>query len=370
MRVNLTVFGRDMKFKFLTLTVFLIILFSLGTVVASDNITSDDVCLASDSSDIVGDDSLIDESQDTSDEAYSGDEVDLSVTVSKLNKDLENTTIVEVPFNVIASVSGGTAHNTKIHIYYGVDDDCSYFTHNQTMGTYNPTTNIWDIGDLSSSDNACLTIVTKFNTHGKNLTSIGNIVIVNATTTSKDVNLSNNFLIQSVVYAAPIYYVAESDDNNGPQHNVHEGSEPQSSFVVIIGEENGNNGTDSQNSEDKSSSNATSEDNSKSNYNSKSKNDEGSKSDSNSVVKVINQDIFTKAIGSLTDALPKSLGSLGSLVTDLFGLEDSSTDNNSDKSSKSVEGAEAYDYTRIPLLVFAVFLIMIVAVAGYDKIKS
>ena len=162
------------------------------------------------------------------------------------------------------------------------------------------------IGDLSSSDKARLTIVTKFDTGGRNLSSIGMIVIANATTTSHDADLSNNFLIQSVVYAAPIYYTEESEDKEGAQHNYHQSSEASSSVVVIIDEENGGNSSNSQNSEGKVQSDVTSNSNSKNIEDSKSnlQNGIGYKSNSNSVAKEINQNIFAKAINSLTDSIP------------------------------------------------------------------
>ena len=372
---------KNMKLKYcFTLIVVLIILFSLGCVAASENITSDDVCLDSDSSEFVSDDLGINENQDALKENSLSDEVDLSVNVNKLNKDLENSTIVTVPFNVIASVSGGTAHDTKVQISHDFND-FEYVSHNATQGSYDPTSHIWDIGDLNSSYSPSLTILTKFDTQGRNLTSIGIIVIANATTTSKDVDLSNNFLIQPVVYAAPIYYTEESDDKEGPQHGDHQGSDPSGNYVVIIiGEENAGNSTNSQDSEGKSQSNATSGVNPSSDENSNSKSGEGSKSNSqngissnsnsNNATKEINQGLFTNAINSLTDVIPKDLNSLGNLITDIFGLNSGSTNGNSDNSSKSVEGLQAYDYTKIPLLIFSTFLIILVAVVGYDKIKS
>lgn len=360
-----------MKYEYLTLMAVLIVLFSLGTVGAGDNVTSDDVFLAEDDgSDFISDD-LADESQDTS----SDDGIDLSVKVSKAKDELENTTIVEVPFNVIASVSGGTAHNTKIHIYYGVDNDTSYFTHNQTMGTYDPATGLWDIGDLKSSDYACLTIVTKFNTHGKNLTSIGNLVVVNATTTSKDVNMSNNFLIQSVVYAAPIYYVEESDDKQGAQHNGHQASYSSNYSVVVLIDEPPKEANNTQKSKTGEQSNATSE--TKKDSGSKIRTDSGddlqkgkdSKSDSKSVAKEIDQNMLSKTVSSLTASLSQVSGSLNDLITDIFN-HDANPAEGSDDLSKSGEGMQAYDYTRIPLLVFSVFLIALAGFAGYSRFKS
>ena len=143
MKVNL--FGKKMKFRHrFGLMVALIFLFSLGFVAASDNMTSDEVCFVDDSFELLSDDLDVSESHDTLKDPFSSENVDLSVNVTKLSKDLDNTTIVEVPFNVIASVSGGTAYNTKIHIIYNtVDDDFKYFTHNATLGTYDSATGIW-----------------------------------------------------------------------------------------------------------------------------------------------------------------------------------------------------------------------------------
>ena len=361
-----------MKFRYcFTLMVILIILFSLAAVAASENITSDDICLDSDSQVIVGDDLDIDESQDAS-----SDEVDLSVTVTGLNEDLKNTTIVEVPFKVIASVSGGVAHDVKVNIVHDFDE-FEYFSHNATFGSYNPASHIWDIGDLNSSFNPSLTIVTKFDTQGRNFSSIGVIVIANATTSSNDVDLSNNFLIKPVVYAAPIYYTEESGDKDRPQHENHQGSEGSSSFVVVVIEEENGNSTNSQTSEDESQSNTTSGVNPSNNQNSNSKNGEGSKSNSqngvssnsnsNNVTKEINQDLFTKTINSLSNVLPNVGDSLGNLINDI--LNPNAPDEDSD-GADGVDGIQAYDYTKIPILIFSLFLIALLAIGGYDKIKS
>ena len=181
-----------MKFKYLTLVVILIILFSLGTVAASEDMADDvscsndtDSCLdvdSNDNQDILG--------KSDSSNVVGVTRVDLSVKI-----DVEdvyqgknfNCEGFEVPWNISVKVTGGTAHNVRVQ--YSLSDNMKFISANQNMGTFDSSRKIWDIGDLEQSDTAVLTVLTKLKSNGTFTTT----AIVKSG--SFDMDLSNNNVI-------------------------------------------------------------------------------------------------------------------------------------------------------------------------------
>ena len=104
------------------------------------------------------------------DKAYSGDKF--------------NRAGSEINWTVTAEVIEGVARNAKVHVDFS--SNMEYVSCNKTIGEYDPSTRIWDIGDLSGSQSATLIILTRLKSDGHfNLTA-------NATTDSIDINLLNN----------------------------------------------------------------------------------------------------------------------------------------------------------------------------------
>ena len=230
---------KTMKLRYFSLFMVVLIVFSLGTVVASENVAFESSCLndtlaIDDNCDSNGysDDRLSgsqgfwrhDSSNDVSDNA-----TDLSVKI-----DVENVYVgnkfnregYEIPWTITAKVTGEIAQNTNV--YHTFSDNMEYVSHNTTIGEYNPVTGIWDIGDLSSSDNASLTILTKLKSNGEFT------VTANATTDSADKELSNNFksLYTKSGSSQESSNVTEtSDDKGGANHDSHQGS--QSSIMDV-----------------------------------------------------------------------------------------------------------------------------------------
>ena len=369
-----------MKFKYcVTLTVILLILCSLTTVVASDNITgyssSEDV-LAIDSSDsavCVSEDLNDHKSQAILDDAFlSGDDdVDLSVKIDGENiyrDDKFNRAGYEVPWNITAMVDGGTAKNVKVHVV--LSDLLEPLSINENMGTFDPETGIWDIGDLSSSNDAVLSILTKIKSDGRFK------VTADATTTSNDIDLSNNdaFLtLKSGTGKKPSNTTSTSDSPGGSSENP--GSDPNNPFIVVE-EEGPTEKTEENPPEDPSPStpNEPSKPDRRSGVNPNpgedpgSDDNGGSSSNGKDDESEGNSGSLAKSTKSFSNTLSEAFDSLGSI----FGLgsdEDNSNseDNVSDDVAKAVS---AQDYSKIPILIFAFVLIAVAAVIGYGKIKS
>lgn len=352
-----------MKFKYcFTFTVILIILFSLTTVVASENVTVDD-CLVVD--DVIVE---LDENHESENEISSDIEsgADLSVKFYGENKQIwDAVTVIDVPCTVVAYLSSGIACNTKVQLAYDFDEVFQYSSYNVTMGTYDPTTKLWDVGDLSSSDNASLTIFTKFVPNGKFFSFACFFLTANATSDSYDVDLSNNYQLGIFNLSAGNVYIEDSDGKEGPQHSNHEHSESSSSFIELIddgGSSEDNLYSDSSDAQSNSQSNQNTNSNSNEivNYNS----DNGLSFNSNIVLKEINQqNVLTTAISLTQDSLENS-------ISEIFNFNPVPAHKHSDKSLNSVGAIHAYDYTRIPILIFILFAVILIVIVGYDKVKS
>ncbi|MBR5503454.1 MAG: DUF11 domain-containing protein [Methanobrevibacter sp.] len=366
-----------MKFKHsFILAVILIILFSLGTVAASENASIDgsdlvisnieddglsvdveDSILASDSSEdsiYLADDtqvslkkSLKDSNKQRASLKDSNDDVDLSISMdvkTSLTNNQYNRAGSEVPWTITVSAINGTSHNTKVRNV--LSENLQYLSSNATVGSYDSANGIWDIGDLDSSKNASLTILTKLKRDGTYVNK------VYATTDSNDIDLLNNFLILSIKTGSSKItsnITVTSDDREGPQHNVHFASMASSDFIVKSEDEaqegngGGNNGGGNNAGDDNGGG-------SESNGNSNSQS--GSTSGGNYF-----QSSSLKAL---------SYHSLSNNLKDLLG----STSNDELNSKYIYDAIYAYDYTTIPILILALLLLVLSGIVSYDKIKS
>ena len=230
-----------MKFKIgFTLTVILIVLFSLSTVAAGENVTCDassswgEIAVSENMDDGVCESLEIDNDSPSSDEC-----VDLSVWIDDVNVTevySQHHLDFEVLWTINVAVTGGTAKNVKVFEYFS--ENLEYVSHNTTRGTFNIITGIWEIGDLTSFENESLTVLTKLNYGVK----FGNTVV--ATTDSLEDDFSNNFyrvfknhtFENKIKDTNPIHnppdpyphvsnFTEEKKHREGPQHNDHPLSE-------------------------------------------------------------------------------------------------------------------------------------------------
>ena len=397
-----------MKSKyFFALILILTILFSLGTVVASENIDfntthSNDAYLAIDIinyQDFTALDTNSDDAQDSisdmnigsSDNQISLDDdlnnqkidkkspireastdssadgVDLSVDMElgDVEKNITgfNKITFYIPLIITAKVSNGTAYNTKVNI--SMPENFEYVTHNKTIGEYNPESGIWTIGDFDASGEASLTIFTKLNTKGTF------VISVNATTDSNDVNLTNNALDCNIEASTKItsHTTRTSADSGGPQHDIHQGSSSTGGFIVNDtdspngGSDSGGNGGSNTNGNvgSASSANGNSNGNGGSSFgaNSASGTDNGASSSANPMLKRVNSNIFSSTVNLISDA-----------VSGIFNQNDNSNNNDSNNSLVSVAAKSVYDYTQVPILIFGLFLVVLLGMLAYDKVKS
>lgn len=410
--------GENMKFKyFFALILISAILFSLGTVVASENVnasSSDNTYLSID--DAVDDvqlsavDDLSDELENQNarhdlikegqSDSSSDDEVDLVVNM-ELGDIVKHTYGInqvsfDVPMVITANVSGGIAKNTKVYIT--IPDEFEYVSSNPNIGTYSSESGIWDIGDLNSGVDATLTILTKISTKGTFKIS------VNATTDSNDMNLSNNNLECNIQVSSKISSntTRTTADQSGAQHTTHHGSSTGGG-VDRPGDNNQHNENQNQNAYDGGSSNAGGDSgsgsgsgsgdnggssnaggdsgsgtgsgsgsgsnggssnagsNSGSNgvgeSNSISEGASSSNSGVNGATKQINPNILdeaTKPVASMVNSI----------------LNPNSDDEDSANSSSVVKAINVYDYAQIPIIIFGLFLVLLIGMVAYDKVKS
>ena len=307
------------------LVAILIILLSLGAVAASDDIASDssndDLSIADDES--LSQDELVDADQN---------DVDVSVRIDVKNvydddNDKFNQPGFTVPWNVTVKVTGGTAHNVKV--YPTLSDNMEFLSASATAGEFNRTSGVWDVGDLTGS--AILTIVTKLKS-GSKFT-----LAADATTDSNDIKMSNNhksLYIKSGQSKSTSNITETTDGKTGATYNNY-------------------NGDLNRNSKEASKDNG---------YSPNSNSDSGFNAASGS-----------GGVRSVASIISRTLKPLSSSLADAIDSDSSDdADSNSDAYSSviHVAGIIAQDYTKIPILIFALFLVIFAALVGYDKIKS
>ena len=208
----------------LALMVIIIILFSLTAVSADENVT-DSVAL--------GD---VEESPDglcatvLDEDVASGKSVDLSVNVNATPSyvnETYNSVGSEVPWIITVSANGGTALNVNVREV--LSNNLQYISHSQSMGSYNPETRMWAIGDLSPSQNATLTIITKLKSAG---TYVNKAYV---TSDSKETNQLNNFALASMKTGSSKVTSSITEttaDREGFDHSVHQASMGGARFVI------------------------------------------------------------------------------------------------------------------------------------------
>ena len=370
-----------MKFKYYIASILILtIILSIGTVTAAENINetdtsqthldnSDLLCKTESSNALQSDES----ESPIQDEQSSSEETDLSVDM-ELGDIVKHTygineVIFDVPLIITAKANDATAKNTKI--YLTIPDDFEYVSHDANLGSYNPTTGIWDIGDLNTADSPKLTIMTKISAKGT--FSIN----VNGTTTSTDKTQSNNALTCNIQVSSKITSntTRTSADQSGAQHSDHQGSsadgghtqkEPENTPSESETKPSDTKIEDSQNRDDTSS--ASPDENTQTDYktgsdngqntNSNNNGESTSKDSKNSAAKEIDSDIFTKTSKTMIDAVNSILN------------PSSNEDDDSGNSKGAVKAIDIYDYTQIPILIFGLFLVLLIGIYGYDKIKS
>lgn len=356
---------KTMKYKCFMLIVVLVIIFSIGTVAASDNVTSDaDLAVSLDSIDetSVSQDIL---TSDSSAVNENNDETDLSVKIDVKNTfkgNLFNRAGFEVPWTITVKVNGTTALNTRV--YENLSENMEYLSHNASVGEYDPVSGIWSVGDLSSSDSASLTIVTMLKTDGRFENS------VNAVTDSNDIDLSNNvksLTIKSGKSKSASNVTKTSDENNEAHHDTPYGSGSGHSVEREIDDDDvaaedppaqqASSGSKMRASEVSESGQSSTPSSSPSSSN------EGSPSS------------VSKTTDSITDKISDTFESITGSIISLFDSSASNSDKADSNSSNSssdppVKSIAKSDYTKIPMLIFGLFLIALIAYFGYKKIKS
>lgn len=359
-----------MKLRYcFALIVIAAILFSLGSVAASENATinasatQDDFTIDSNSVN----DNLNEISKNPeilgNDSSPSNDTVKNNLTVYVIIRSEDNN-INKTYWTLTPKLSGGIAYNTKVQLIFS--DNQKYVSHNISMGTYDPLNKIWNIGNLTSLDKPSLTLLTELINLEQSTTSF------NVLTDSEDVDVFLNFTFKPT--GTNTSYDENSDNRNGAQHNEHQESTPQGSYsvTIIIENQTSSNPTDGEGKIDENSdTNKDSNPPTDNNANENSNKDQKQGGNSNSIIKTIltdkNLESFTKSLSSAYDSLSNSVVSIFN-PTSLFSNDGNS--NSSNSTNNPIKAILAYNYTRIPILIFAAFLIILLCIISIDKIKS
>ena len=393
-----------MKFKyFFALILISTIVFSLGTVMASENVnatSSDDTYLSIDDAGDVQlsaeddlDDELENQNDDLIKEGSSDDEVDLAVYMELGDTTSQTHGVGEITFDVpliiTAKASNGTAKDAKVYIT--IPDEFEYVSSDSNIGTYASESGIWSIGDLSSNVDATLTVFTKISTKGTFKIS------VNATTDSKDIDLSNNDLECNIQVSSKIAsnYTRTSADQNGAQHSSHQGSStgggaidrpdrPQHDGAQPqkgddggssdngggsgsgAGSGSGSNGGSSDNGGDSGPSPNGGASNAGANSGSSSNGVEGSNSKSEGAIS------SNSRVNGIKQVNPNVLAEVARPVSDTINniLNPNSNDKDSAESPSVVKAINVYDYTQVPIVIFGLFLVLLFGMVAYDKVKT
>ena len=281
----------------------------------------------------------------------------ITITNSIVTNESHQTYYISVELNC------GTACNTKLHQNFS--GNVEYVGHNISVGTYDFDSGIWDIGNLTSSKPAYLIVATKvkpYETYSYNS---------KLTTDTPDVTVEQKFQITVPPWA--VYFTSDSNDVNGPNHDEHHQSNPGHSEVWIVGPLDENktspspgdrksdaNSTAGKDGGSKNGENSKSEGNSKAEGSSKSNAGSASKS----ILNRNNDGLAGGVFKSLSDAISRVKNPLADSIQDILSPVSSIFN------GKHVMGIIAYNYTTVPMMIFSIFLMMLIAIAGYDKIKS
>ncbi len=370
-----------MKLRYcFALIVIAAILFSLGSVAASENAT---INASATQDDFTIDSNSVNENLNEisknpeilgNDSSSSNDTIKNNLTVYVIIRSEDNN-INKTYWTLTPKLSGGIAYNTKVQLIFS--DNQEYVSHNISMGTYDPLNKIWNIGNLTSLDKPSLTLLTELKNLEQSTTSF------NVLTDSEDVDVFLNFTFKPT--GTNTSYDENSDNRNGVQHNEHQESAAQGSYsvTIIIENQTSSNPTEGEGKTDENpdtnknpnpnesdtEKNSNPPTDNKANENSNKDQKQGG--DSNSIIKTIltdkNLESFTKSLSSAYDSLSNSVVSIFN-PTSLFSNDANS--NSSNSTNNPIKAILAYNYTRIPILIFAAFLIIFLCIISIDKIKS
>lgn len=371
-----------MKFKhFFALALILATLLMLSNVAAIENVSYDansshSICPSPDSSDNhpVSLDAGYSELINTT---ASGEEVDLTVNMElgdiKKNTYGINQMSFDVPLIISAKAIGGTAKNTKITII--IPENFEYVSSAPSVGTYDAKSGIWNIGDLNSGIDATLSIMTKIATKGTFT------IFVNGTTDSNDIDETNNALKCDIEVTSKISSntTHTSAQKNEAQHNSHYASMAQGGYrqevnwndmpdpneqptpnyedPEVVDPDPQNPNSNEEKDPDKKQDPIQDPERGGKNSNPNDNGNDGQNTKT-SVSKEVNSNIFTAAANSISNAISSILN------------PDSGSNNANPFKSKIIKAIEAMDYRTIPVLIFALFLIILICNMGYEKIKS
>ncbi len=340
-----------------------IILFSLGTVVAGENITEevsvcDDAHLDDGGIQAAGE-SLNDEpengrdvlGQDSSPSLEAISKVDVSIRIdveSAYDGKTYNCEGLEVPWTITVKAKSGNAYNVVVRDY--LSSNLQYITHNLTKGTFDSSIGVWNVGELKDSESASLTIMTKLLSNGT-FTNKADVQ-----TGSLDKDKSNNEATLSIETGEEddgSHTTETTDDKNkynAGDHYASEGGGGVGRQKVDEGLSNGPGGF-SQPPE---------------------KNDKPQTQTSTSDSKKRHKSGLTRSTSSFARSISSPVRALADMLDpDSPSGNDSSEANASLSSpSKGFEAIPPYDYSTIPLSVFGLFLLALFAIVAGDKIRS
>ena len=375
-----------MKSKYFIVIVALMVLFSLTCVSGSENITEDAQGLDNPLADEISypDEDLNDdlgENQDMANNLSSdndeNDAIDVSVkigyeNVKKGNK--INCAGFEIPFTITVKVNNGTAREVKV--YQKMSNKMEYVSSNASMGVFDSASGIWDLGDLTSTDNATLKMIARIKSNGTHQ------FIANATTASHDIDLSNNF--ERVPFKSESVGDDKGNDtqtsyekNKVTHEQHHQSNNPKQDEIRQRNTQTRNSETtieEKKNRETSSYSNHASNGDAKSNSNennySPPDGDAGEDSDSTS-----NGGSVSYTYNNAGSVSKSTIPAVEYLISMIKPNNNSNDTNNTNSISGTLppevaEAIRASDYTTIPIMIFSAFLIILLAIVGYDKIKS
>lgn len=335
-----------------------IVLFSLGAVVAGENIT-EEVSVSNDVAVPTVGQTSVDDSGDGED-VLNADEPSTLKAVSKFDLKVKidvntsydgkayNTEGLEVPWTITVKSLSGNARNVMVR--ETLSSNLQYISHNLTKGTYDSSRGIWTVGELEDSQSVSLTIITKLLSNG----TFTNTVKVEPTTL--DLDKSNNEATLSIETGeedSGSHTTETTDDKNKYNADDHYGSEGGGGVVErqkVGGDSSKTRGGDSKSPNEKKPSYTTSTSDSKKRHKSG----------------------LTRSTSSFVRSISSPVRAFAEILNpDLSSGNDSSEANASSSTpSKGFEAVPPQDYSTIPLSVFALFLLALLGIVAGDKIRS
>ncbi|WP_458403204.1 DUF11 domain-containing protein [Methanobrevibacter sp.] len=282
----------------------------------------------------------------------------------------------DVPLIITAKATGGTAKDVKVHLI--IPDEFEFVSYDTDIGFYSSATGIWNIGDLD--DHAKLTIFTKINQKGKYLIS------ANSTTTSDDADLTNNYIGCNIEVTSKISsnVTRTSADRSAPQHTSHYASTAKGAYRGYSGEDipkpdktdpqqpineetdpNKNEETDPGTNEEsypnKNEETGGNEQGGQTNNNNNGAGQGSTQQGGSGSSNVLKKGISTSLVSNVFNSLSNTISNI---------LNPDSTPNLDRYSpSRIFKAIQANNYTIIPIMIFALFLVMMAGSYAYEKIR-